>query len=97
MSIVTARLRMFALATTVAGSLAGLGAVLFPTFVNACAPIGTPTCPALTPPVAGQNGLPLILAIDAGGLVVLGVLILLAVLYLRQRRSRIGRENNADK
>ena len=81
------RMRVLALATPVAIALALLG--MGP--VSACVPAGTLSCPSLPPPPSAQNGLPLILAVDAGGVVVLGVLLLMVVLFIKKRRNRLGR------
>ena len=82
-----ARLRMFALASGVAGFLVQLGMAS----VNAAGGCGTGECRPWSSPAATQNGLPLILTIGASGVVVLGVLLLLVMLYLGKRRSRLGR------
>ena len=76
------------LATTWATPAALMRTVL----VSACT-IGTPDCPYPARPVvvATQNGLQSLLLIDTVGVVVLGVLLLLVMLYLRKRRGRLGR------
>ncbi len=80
-----ARLRVFLVAASMAGALTLLSTV--PAAAGGCGN----SCKPWSPPAPAQNGLQTILLIDAGGVVVLGVLLLLVVLYLRKRRSRLGK------
>ena len=90
-----AKLRRLALASGVAGTLALLGAVLFPTIVSACIP-GTPDCPYPPPPVVvvGPNLSPLSLVAPVAVLVVLIIVIEIRwrawARAERQRRERNG-------
>lgn len=87
MRMFMARLRMLAFASGVAGTLTMLGMAT----VNAAGGCGTGECRPWSSPAVTQNGLPVILAIDASGVVVLGVLLLLVMLYLKKRRGRMGK------
>lgn len=82
-----ARLRRLVVAAAMAGALALLG--IAP--VSAGGGCGTGECKPWSSPAVTHNGLQTILLIDAGGVVVLGVLLLLVVLYLRKRQSGMGR------
>lgn len=84
-------LRAVVLATPTATALALLGMAQ----VSACASIGTTVCPSPPPPVATRSGLQTILAIDVGGVVVLGVLLLVAEQLMRQNET--AREKEASR
>ncbi len=81
-----ARLRMFLVASAVAGTAAMFGMV--PVSAGGCGESG---CKPWSPPAPVQNGLPMILALDAAGVVVLGVLLVLVARYRSKRRSRLGK------